>query len=899
MADDGVGISNQTVVLVFVGELTNILNEVRDQVQTNDNGEYQFADVSTGRYKVRFYPPEPECCSPSRYTGDNDQSIIDDGVPCASYYETGVIEVGNDSNENVNGGIVCGHCPGDWDIIVNNANTIPGGGLGSVEFSSYNTASVNTDGFVVFGASSTEDGTPLPLQTGIFVRDVLDNSTETGIIRRQAGSGTEVPNPNLLSAEFDEFPTFPRISIDEYNIATRGNYDRFLLPVGESVGNTGIYFNLVAKDDTSSPSFRTGMATLGSISAFDIFEVPGLLTPPGTAFDIFPGSPAIQNDGTMAFKGNYEDGIPKTGVFYRALDNEDRGGAGEVFLITNSDTGIPNCVLEATFEYISTPSIANNKAVFLGLDNEANPNCGGIYDAVLEFPSNGSPLGLESLVAIGDEVSDTPLSRTFTTLGDGLSYDGNAVSFWGGWGDDIKIISLCCPESGTLSDYCKNDDLDTINGTETNDAPCGYYQNKTVPVNQGIFVYDGEDRSVTTVAKSSILNNDIDFVFWDYSGEPDSSDPPRWRASATSALSSKDRVAYKVKKDDIVGIYVWNRGDPSDGVDVDNAIAKTGDDCTQFDPDSVGLLGGSRSVDSVDMERDSFRGTRLVVTITCDDLVAQGDWGGIYMTRICPVPSVTTIVQQETPIESPNLISSKVLRRSEPVYESICNEKIQNLVLLNNSSQAVDEFEISFVYAVESRQTNHDYMNDLEDWILYYVAESTLSCDDDKISSQFLLRSGSVLENGDNDEIQSLRGVIKVRYPQDGGEITSQTSECDPTLSDAKGCTVWSTRLLVSSVGLPVSDVHHEILHLISVALNNGTFVENVPDLFKTVYLGPQLDSSASATTVSDDHGEVIVDNKQSMWSLVFFIPIVVLGVIGIVFFPYQRWYRSYKSTPF
>ena len=255
---------------------------------------------------------------------------------------------------------------------------------------------------------------------------------------------------------------------------------------------------------------------------------------------------------------------------------------------------------------------------------------------------------------------------------------------------------------------------------------------------------------------------------------------------------------------------------------------------------------------------------------------------------VCYTPSIS-------PIESTNLISSKVLRRSEPVYESNCNEKMQNLVLLNNSGQAVDEFELSFVYAVESRQRNHDYMKDLEDWILYYVAESILSCDDDEISSQILLRSGSVLEHG-NDEPLSLGGVIKVRYPQDGSEITSQnqTGECDPTLSDAKGCKVWSTRLVISSIGLPVSDVHHEILHLISVALDNGTFVESVPDVIKTIYLGPHLDSSAA---VQDDHGEVDVDKKQSMWSLVFFIPIVVLGVIGIVFFPYQRWYQ-YKSTP-
>ena len=119
-----------------------------------------------------------------------------------------------------------------------------------------------------------------------YVDTLWDSSTETGIVRRQAGSGTEVPNPNFNSAEFDEFPSFPRMSIDEYNIATRGNYDQSLLPIGDSVDNTGIYFNLVTKDDTSSQSFLTGMATLGSVFSFGIFQVPGNVQS-GTAFDIF------------------------------------------------------------------------------------------------------------------------------------------------------------------------------------------------------------------------------------------------------------------------------------------------------------------------------------------------------------------------------------------------------------------------------------------------------------------------------------------------------------------------------------------------------------------------------------------------------------------------------------
>ena len=52
---------------------------------------------------------------------------------------------------------------------------------------------------------------------------------------------------------------------------------------------------------------------------FDFFAVPG--TDPAIKFDVFPGAPAVTDGATVVFKGNFtEDGVGKTGVYYRDLD---------------------------------------------------------------------------------------------------------------------------------------------------------------------------------------------------------------------------------------------------------------------------------------------------------------------------------------------------------------------------------------------------------------------------------------------------------------------------------------------------------------------------------------------------------------------------------------------------
>ena len=66
----------------------------------------------------------------------------------------------------------------EWQIVVNNADTIPlaDGNIDPDEtFASYNSASINTQKFVVFRARSTGGGEP---ETGVFVRDMVNPSSD-------------------------------------------------------------------------------------------------------------------------------------------------------------------------------------------------------------------------------------------------------------------------------------------------------------------------------------------------------------------------------------------------------------------------------------------------------------------------------------------------------------------------------------------------------------------------------------------------------------------------------------------------------------------------------------------------------------------------------------------------
>lgn len=155
----------------------------------------------------------------------------------------------------------------------------------------------------------------------------------------------------------------------------------------------GLYFSLQPSDETesdTSSTLYTAVPKLGLVPRFsDQFEVPKLKDADGNVlhdipFDVFPGSPSIDDAGMIAFKGNYAvGGVGMTGVckhslldcrfslmhdrtyltclsfnkVYRQLDNEVLGGTDNpLYVIANSDTDIPGCGKK--FGSTASPSIA-------------------------------------------------------------------------------------------------------------------------------------------------------------------------------------------------------------------------------------------------------------------------------------------------------------------------------------------------------------------------------------------------------------------------------------------------------------------------------------------------------------------------------------------------------------
>jgi hypothetical protein len=172
------------------------------------------------------------------------------------------------------------------------------------------------------------------------------------------------------------------------------------------------------------------------------------------------------------------------------------------------------------------------------------------------------------------------------------------------------------------------------------------YQNKSVPVNQGIFVWSGKEIRIVQTLEA---NQDNDFVYWVYSGKPpttggshhrnledsSSAEPPRWRSGAFTALSSYKDVMFKMTKDGVTGIWHWD-GNP----DNNEEILAVGKKCLDGDPGMI--------VDSISIERDSYRWSQLAIAAACsvnsssvtveaagtDEDSDDSDWGGIYVRKL-------------------------------------------------------------------------------------------------------------------------------------------------------------------------------------------------------------------------------------------------------------------------
>ena len=534
--------------------------------------------------------------------------------------------------------------PFTWSSVVSNADYMPTDSCDPTAFlptsppcryfNSYNQPSVNASGLVVFRARSRGGhGAGEPVH-GIYTRDMGAAGPVVRILER----GSPVPQPNNLGTPFHEPPSFPRIDIGSPTIVTRGNHQPVWQVSGdveEQAGTTGVYANPFGP-------LVTGASKLGALGDFYFFQVP---ESPGTYFDVFPGAPAVTDGNIIVFKGNYTIGlVGKTGVYYRTLTDAPIPYAGGdllepaagtlplVLIANNTDTLIPGT--QTVFGSTAPPSAANHMAVFAGFDNEDAPTLGGIYLA----PLNGSLPALTTLVGIGEQVPGENADARFNRLGEGVSFDGRFVAFWGAWGNTMKTLVLQCPQEGNAERiaYCHEQFPDGAS--------------VQVPVQQGIFVVDIESRVIQAIAKSPA--NFDDFLYWNFSGhvpgsaEEEDGEPARWRSAAFVAVSGAMHgkgnptfmTAFQARTGDVQdGAYV----DPVDGIYFVRrpgnspmlSVAETGMAGTRLDVRAVDAdTGAPLPITELGIERDGFRGNYLVIDARMG--AEETGWGGIYFTDV-------------------------------------------------------------------------------------------------------------------------------------------------------------------------------------------------------------------------------------------------------------------------
>ncbi len=544
-----------------------------------------------------------------------------------------------------------------WSTVVNNNDLMPP--LNVRSFNSYNQPSVNARGLVVLRARS-RGGPPLGSPThGIYTRDMrVGGSPIIRILDRTVA----IPEPNNLGTTFVETPSFPRIDIWSSTIATRGNHQpvwNYVVgadPVsGEEIetraGTTGIYTNPFGE-------LITGASKLGAVPGFESFAVPGLSPP--TMFDVFPGAPSVTRGSTIVFKGNYTvDGVGRTGVFYRKLEHEPimaadgtelapAGGDSAVVLIANNmESVIPGTNPPVIFGSTSPPTAAGGRVVFSGFDDEESPTVGGLYIApIRERPK------LRTLVSIGQRVPGESYRERFNALGEGGAFDGRTLGFWGAWGSDTRTVRLYCPAEGNKDriDYCNQNlvcaDTGEILGDrnsvcdDASDPNYGTrcYQEKEVPVHQGIFVRDtAPSGGLRAVAKTGEGFDEL--LFWNYSGKvpclggghsdeggEDEGEPARWRSSAFVAVSGP-YTAFKAVARDLVGIYL--DGLPGQGV---VTVLDTATDGQTLDPQAP--IGST--ISELGLEREGLRGRWLAVNakMGIEGGSEEDGMAGIYLTRL-------------------------------------------------------------------------------------------------------------------------------------------------------------------------------------------------------------------------------------------------------------------------
>ena len=107
-----------------------------------------------------------------------------------------------------------------------------------------------------------------------------------------------------------------------------------------------------------------------------------------------------------------------------------------------------------------------------------------------------------------------------------------------------------------------------------------------------------------------------------------------------------------------------------------------------------------------------------------------------------------------------------------------------------------------------------------------------------------------------------------------------------------------STKLLVTSVGVPINKVHSDVLMLLNDAFQEGAFVDIIPELLVTSYLGPDPEEFVVETVaVPPSTSEGGTKKSSRTIAVSFSIAVVVLaGLVACFSFPLAR-RELFKST--
>ncbi|MDD2878929.1 MAG: PEP-CTERM sorting domain-containing protein [Rhodoferax sp.] len=535
-----------------------------------------------------------------------------------------------------------------WTTVVNNGVVAPDptNPTSAQLFNSYSGSSVNNDALVVFRGRT--QGGETGRVSGVFSRDM---SVPAASVQAIAVVGGTVPEPNNLTATFTEFPSLPRIDAGSTLIATRGQTKpvyTYLLPDNTEtrVGTTGIY-------TTTGGGLTTGEQKLGMVLEQSQFQVPQpAVNGNQLPFEQFPGAPAAFDGKYIAFKGNYADadGTALTGVFYRDLLSNN--GKEVAVPIAYRGMALPNqpdndpTTAAIVFGSTSPPSAAKGKVVFTGLDNEEAPTAGGIYMGKV-----GTDRSLTTLVAIGDTVPGVTngTGNALNLIGEGLSFDGRYMSFWGAWGAEKRTVTLNCPADGNVAvrNFCalqtplKEPGLDpSVPSNHTG------VTTREVPVHQGIFQKDTLTGELKLVAQTDSKYED--FLFWNFSGNAgqdgnvvtEEEEGARWRSSAFIASDGQKVVFKALETDNAFGLYLDR--DVSDLTDPFALLtSRMFGEALDSDSRAAGL-----SLTSLGIERDSFRNGWLVINASMEGIIngeALG-WAGVYLTQVVPEPSSVALM---------------------------------------------------------------------------------------------------------------------------------------------------------------------------------------------------------------------------------------------------------------